>query len=99
MDISISHGRKLLRVFIIYRPPTSVKNKLKFSTFLDEFSTLIEPFPSITSKVIILGDFNLHVDDGSNCDACKFLELLTSADLCQLVYGPTHVKGQHWIWF
>ena len=85
VDISISHGGKSLILFIIYRPPISVKNKLKFSTFLDEFSAHIEPPPSITSKVLILGDFNIHVDNENNCDTSKSLEMLTSADLCQLV--------------
>ena len=42
---------------------------------------------------MLVGDFNLHIDDDSDSDAMKFLDLLDSLDLEQHVVGPTHRNG------
>ena len=41
-----------------------------------------------------MGDFNIHVNDVNDFDACEFLDLLTSLGLKQHVVGPTH-EGSH----
>ena len=43
--------------------------------------------------MLITGDFNIHVDDCSNPDTQKFLDLLDSFDLQQHVKQPTHRDG------
>ena len=95
MDITVECGGKLLRVIIIYRPPPSKKNRLIPSLFYEEFSQMIELESLVTrsSKLLILGDFNIHVDSVNDHEACKFLGLLQSSNLCQMVVGPTHMKG------
>ena len=87
MDITVECGGELLRVIIIYRPPPSKKNRLIPSLFYDEFSQLIELESLVTrsSKLLILGDFNIHVDSVNDHEACKFLGLLQSSNLCQMV--------------
>ena len=42
---------------------------------------------------MIVGDFNIHVDDASDPEAAIFLDLLDSMNLKQLVTGPTHQRG------
>ena len=45
-------------------------------------------------RLMILGDFNFHVEDPTDADANKFLDLITSFSLVQRVHGPTHEKGR-----
>jgi hypothetical protein len=40
-----------------------------------------------------VGDFNIHVDNPTNSMAGKFLSLLDSLGLAQLVRDPTHLDG------
>ena len=46
-----------------------------------------------TSNLLVAGDFNFHMDNISNNDTRRFLDLLEVADLKQHVEGPTHVAG------
>ena len=46
-----------------------------------------------TSKLLIAGDFNFHMDNISNNDTRRFFDLLEVADLKQHVEGPTHIAG------
>ena len=46
-----------LTILNIYRPPSSSK-----TTFLTEFSTLLEDLISLPSELLVTGDFNFHVD-------------------------------------
>jgi len=48
--------------FLVYRPYPSSENGLKTSQFLIEFDNFVEFINTMSSKIIILGDFNLHVD-------------------------------------
>ncbi len=44
-------------------------------------------------KLLIIGDFNIHIDILDNSDAIKLLDLLESFSLQQHVSGPTHIHG------
>ena len=44
-------------------------------------------------KLIILGDFNLHVNDRENSSGSRFLDLLESVGLVNHINVPTHNKG------
>lgn len=95
MDVTINSTSKSLRLVVIYRPPPSKKNKTTTSMFLDEFSTLIERLAMISTSIHVLltGDFNIHVDDTNDTVGKKFLDMLVSTDLHQLVTGSTHRHG------
>jgi len=81
-------------IFTLYRPPPSAKNGLTFNTFLTEFTQLLELLAVVKTPFIIFGDFNVHVDNAPvNCDARKFLDLLDSFGIVQLVSSPTHSAG------
>ena len=47
----------------------------------------------LPNKVILAGDFNIHVDDPSNKSAAEFLNTTESFNLAQHVTGPTHTHG------
>ena len=80
---------KMIRMIIIYRPPSSVP----LSTFYREFSLLLEEMATASGELLVVGDFNLHVDSSCDVNAEHFGDLLASLDLKQWVTGPTHTSG------
>ncbi|KAK6177246.1 hypothetical protein SNE40_015382 [Patella caerulea] len=93
MDLSVKLSPELIRLLIVYRPPPSKKNNQKLKTFFDDFSSLLEWAVTLPGWLVILGDFNFHIDNSSCPDAKKFLKILDSFGLVQHVIGPTHSKG------
>ena len=69
----------------IYRPPSSSK-----TTFMSEFTSLLEDFISSSSEIIFTGDFNFHVDDPLAPHVSSFLDLLSTFNLTQHITYPTH---------
>ncbi len=84
---------KSVYFFVIYRPPPSSENGLKTSDFLIEFDMFIESVNFINNKVLIVGDFNVHVDLPTKHDASCLLTTLATTGLVQHVSGPTHKHG------
>lgn len=83
--IQSSTSRKI-RLVIVYRPHISPSHhRVPMNTFLREFSNYMEPIILTKEPLIIVGDFNIHVDTPTNTDAVKFLDLLDSFVLYQHV--------------
>lgn len=76
-----------IRIILLYRPPQSNQK-----TFLCEFGKLLEVC-SKSGKFIILGDFNLHVDNTSDTPAACFTSLVESYGLTTHVRDSTHIGG------
>ena len=87
LDVNVLPLPDVLRLVAIHIPPTC---KWTFSDFISEFSLDLENLVYANGRLIIVGDFNIHVDDR---DAEKFLDLLYSLGLTQNVTYPTHDKG------
>lgn len=71
----------------IYRPP---KSNPFFLTELSELLTYICP---MSPNVIMLGDFNIHIDEVTNTSTSDFLSCLDSFGMLQFTNLPTHSKG------
>ena len=82
-----------VRVYCIYRPPQSPRHTFTSSEFLEEFLTLLESAAVDVHPPILLGDFNLHVDDPSDSFAQSFLNAVEALGFQQHVQGPTHRAG------
>ena len=68
----------------IYKPPSTSP-----ATFYEQFNAaLLEN----TDNLVIIGDFNIHMDTNSN-DSKNFCAILRSFDLLQKVHFPTHILG------
>ena len=80
-----------LRLLIVYCPPYSTEHKVTVIVFLREFSDYLESFVLSKERILIAGDFNIHVDDIRNVDAVTFLDVLDFFGLQQHVKQPTHV--------
>ncbi len=71
----------------VYRPP-------KFNTnFLAELSAFLTLLCSVSPNVIMVGDFNIHIDKATVTYTKYFLSCLDSFGLKQFIDFPTHSKG------
>ena len=83
-----------LRVVIIYRPQSdSDDRRIPMSSFFTEFSDYLKTVVLCKEQLVVVGDFNIHVDVPNNSDSTKFLDILESFSLQQHVVGPTHIHG------
>lgn len=87
-------AKQSVRVVIIYRPPPSKKNGFTFRMFITQFADFLEQcIIPVKKKCIILGDFNIHIDDPCDRDGREFLSVLDQFGLAQHVQGRTHKNG------
>ena len=88
MLLRATHQSMSFLFAIIYRPPNSSHNQ-----FLADLSNFLENISSTPSELVIMGDFNIHVDDHSDYFASSFQSLLDNFDLNQHINSPTHKHG------
>ena len=67
--------------------------ELNPSLFLTEFQNFMDSIYVDFNKLIILGDFNIHVNEILNATSLQFQDILASFSMRQLVDGPTHELG------
>jgi exonuclease III len=82
----IECGRVCLNILNIYRPPGST------STFFEELQDIFSYMSTLPNDLVLMGDFNLHVDTPSS-DTDQFNDILESFDLEQRVDFPTRIHG------
>jgi hypothetical protein len=80
-------------LFLIYRPPASRSNTLKTTRFFEEWLDFLDYTMHIPEDIIITCDLNFHLDNKSDCDGRKFIEMLSDRGLVQHVIGATPVSG------
>ena len=94
LDITINvTPSSSVRLYCIYRPPPSASNDVSNGTFREEFFTLLESASISNHTPILLGDFNIHVDDPSDRFALQFLSGIDSLGFTQHINEPTHQAG------
>ncbi len=89
----ITSGSRRVNLIIVYRPPYSVAHPVTSAVFFVEFAEYLESIVLSADPLLIVGDFNIHIDSNENYDAIKFLELLQSFSLTQHVEVPTYSSG------
>ena len=72
----------------IYRPPVS-----SIPQFLDIFTELLVDIVTSNINLVVIGDFNIHVNNIDEPNAEIFLDTMTALSLKQHVEGPTHRSG------
>ena len=78
----ITSGRKSVRLVVVYRPPS--KKDQNATEFLAEFAALLETLALDNANLIIVGDFNIHMDDQtSRTGTANMVDLLAENDLTQ----------------
>jgi len=53
----------------------------------------MERLATYSAPLIVVGDFNIHVDDATNDDTIKLCDVLSTHDLQQHVSSSTHRQG------
>ncbi|CAG2254533.1 unnamed protein product [Mytilus edulis] len=91
--LECSINSNLFRLFVVYRPPPSRNNKLKTTTFFEEWLEFLDYTTEFSGEIIIVGDLNFHLDDVSDCGGRRFTESLSDRGLVQQVDGLTHIRG------
>ena len=64
-----------------------------FQDFLNEFSSFLEDIAIVKKNLIILGDFNIHIDESKSIHTQNFLNMITTFGLIQHVQQATHSGG------
>ena len=82
-----------LRIFVVYRPPSSGRKSKPFRLFLEEFGELLERVSIKKTGLVILGDFNVHYGNGDDKDARDLAAILNDINLQQHVTSSTHCRG------
>lgn len=62
-------------------------------SFISEFSEFLSTIHTSYNRILVTGDFNIHVDNTSDPLAREFLNLLNCMDFTQHVTQPTHNRG------
>ena len=81
----ITSSNFFLNILGVYRRPDNSIPK-----FLDIFTELLVDIVTSSKNLVVLGDFNIHVNDIDNPNAGIFLDTETALSLKQHVEGPTH---------
>ncbi len=82
-----------LKVCTIYHIPYSPAHPVTNATFIDEIQDYFESLVLCNEKLLIAGDFNLHVDVEADYYGKEFRDILVSFGLVNHVSIPTHESG------
>ena len=82
------HG--ILRLCCIYRSGTA--EKANVSDFCNEFDEYLEYLMHLPGKLLIAGDFNIHMEDPEHPDTKRFKSVLFQHNLTQHVSESTHIN-------
>ena len=89
LDCIIKVNKLSTRVVVVYRPPPSCKNGLRYEDFALEWASYIEQFVELQEELLIVEYFNIHVDSSNN-ESQSFLNILNTNGLSQHVKSSTH---------
>ena len=82
-----------LNILGVYRSPDG-----SIPQFLDIFTECLVDIDASNTNLVILGDFNIHVDNVNNLNANIFLDKMPALGLEQHIKGPTHKsKSGNWL--
>ena len=85
ISVLVTSGTKTVRVVVIYRPPD-----VSTSAFLDDFKSLLDSLFLEAAPLLLVGDFNIWMDDRTAGGTSRMLNLLAANNLTQHAVGPIH---------
>ena len=87
-----THGNSV-KCIAIYRPPYSVTNQETVTKFMDECTVWLASISSSFSNMMVLGDFNIHINDENDNEAGIFVDTMITPDFNQHVSFPMYRAG------
>ena len=88
--LSTSSGTNILA---IYHPPYSEKNPIANNMFMDEYVEFLADVLADHRNILILGDFNIHVNSKDDPDEEVFSDMMEALGLDQHTNFSTHRRG------
>ncbi len=82
-----------IKLCIIYHIPYSQSHPVSDAVFLEEIQEYFDSVVLCDEKLLMMGDFNLHVEDKSDFYGKEFCDVLDSYGLFNHVTVPTHEAG------
>ena len=93
IDTVVKSSSKTVRLVVVYRPLPLKKNGSTSELFFEEFGSILKHLATEKRQIIVVCDFNFHIDDHKNSCAGNFMELLQTFDSAQHVEQPTHKEN------
>ena len=87
LKLSIKY-KSIILVDVYHPPDLTTVNK-----FHDDFLYFVGNLTLKYRNLVILGDFNIHINNKDSEDAHQFLQTMEAMALKQKVECPTHIKG------
>ena len=78
---------------IICHAPYAKASRITTSNFVTDFTNFLPHIIVKYNNILILGDFNLQLDDSEDTDAMLFKDIMHAMGLISYVNFPTHVAG------
>ena len=80
--VCVKNKSKTILFVAVYRPLPSPANGLKTSDFLIEFELFLDELSLSPCQLVILVDFNIHVDIPEKWDVRQFLTITETIGFC-----------------
>ena len=93
MESLLVTKKRKVRFVCIYRPEPSDKNHYTMTEYYDEFSEIMAHYNMLSDELVVLGDFNFHVNKPHKSDVKEFMSILEANNLTNWVHEPTHISG------
>ena len=94
MEILTIAENEVVRLAVVYhRPPSGGKSNQPVSVFIDEFYSYIDKQATMSCKLLVVGDFNFHIQNTTSQDTKKLMDIFHILNLQQHVHEPTHSRG------
>ncbi len=93
MECMLTTKQKKVRFVCIYRPEPSPVHRYSLSEFHEEFSELLAHYNLCKEEIVLVGDYNFHVNHPDEEKPKAFLDVLAMHNMKQLVSEPTHILG------
>ena len=88
----IAQGYNII-LLIVYRPPYSQANSVTTNVFFDKFESHLDSLIVKSGKLMLIGDFNIHMDNPTNNDCKKFNDILNTYGLINNIDFCTQESG------
>ena len=93
LKLTVNLPQQCLQLVVLYRRPPKKANNLTDSQFYRELPLLLQYCNTMGGSPLIVGDFNVHVDNPSDYRTALLSSLFEDFGLVQSVTFPTHQKG------
>ena len=90
---NVSCKNRVLKIVAIFHPPYSTGNMVTDKIFIDKLTDWLTDTLALDKHVLVMGDFNIHINKDNNEIANIFLNSMMAMGLQCSYSFPTHKEG------